>query len=151
MKSKIESRQLAYIASLVFFTGMVLSLLFPERAMGDSSVRIDMWVALVSTRGKEVHADLRGMQKDFQRSGLRYSSFKLLQKANLSLVPGQTENMTLPKGEAIITLIKKEEKSVRIKVKAPGSSSEYTMATGGEVYIDAGNQGEDKIFLVVRG
>ncbi len=151
MRSKIESRQLSLIASLAFFTGVWLLLLYPGRAMGDSSVRIDVWVALVSTKGTEVHDDLRGMQKDFQRSGLRYSSFKLWQKSNLSLIPGQTENMALPKGQAIITLIKKEEKSVRIKVKAPGSSSEYTMATGGEVYIDAGNQGEDKIFLVVRG
>ena len=107
-------------------------------------------VVAASTAGKEVDHALKGMESDFKRNGLAYTSFKLVGRESLSLSPGQSGSVRLPNGTAKVTLLRLEGKSARVKVAAPSSTSEYSMAPGGEAYIDAGAQGASKLFLIIK-
>ena len=107
-------------------------------------------VAEVSRKGKDVDPALQAMAADFKKTGLPYTSFKLVKSASVSLAPGGTEAVKLPNGNAQLTFVKVEGDAARVKVAAPFSTSEYSITAGGEVYIDAGAKGSTKVFLAVK-
>lgn len=122
----------------------------PSLAIAESKTSFQVLVASVSTRGKEVDPALKHMEQDFKRNGLSFTSFKLEGRASMTLAPGQSDSVRLPNGTAQVTVLRTEGRAVRIKVAAPFSTSEYTMTPGGEVYIDAGARGAQKVFLAVK-
>jgi hypothetical protein len=121
-----------------------------DAAAAEAKTPFQVLVASVSKSGSEVSPELARMSEDFKRNGLSFTSFKLVSKASLSLAPGQTDSVKLPNGAAKISLIKVEASTIRLKVAAPFSTSEYSMTPGGEIYIDTGAHGATKIFLAVK-
>ena len=126
----------------------VLALGAPALAQPKTTFRV--LVASISSKGSDVDPALKSMAEDFKKTGLPYTSFKLVRSVSVGLAPGETEAVKLPSGTAHFTFVKVEGNAVRLKVAAPFSTSEYSITTGGEIYIDAGAHGATKVFLAVK-
>jgi hypothetical protein len=137
------SRAFALVAALAM-TGL------GAPALAQPKTTFQVLVAQVSSKGSDVDPALKSMADDFKKTGLPYTSFKLVNRASVSLAPGGTEAVKLPNGVAQLTFVKVEGNAVRLKVAAPFSTSEYSITAGGEVYIDAGAHGATKLFLAVK-
>jgi ABC-type phosphate transport system substrate-binding protein len=140
------------LASIALLScGALLASASASAAPQPAKARIEALVAAVSSAAGPVDPALQRMAKDFKRNGLAYKSFKLAQQASLDLAEGEMRSVGLPNGTAKVTLLKREaDGKLRIKVIAPGSSSEYSMGPSGEVYIDAGAHAGGKVFLLLR-
>jgi len=107
-------------------------------------------VASVSTKGTEVAPELKGMAADFKRNGLAFTNYKLVNKAALKLKLNESGQVKLPNGVAKLTLQKLEGVKATVFVESPAMKNTQTMTPGGETYLDAGKDGDAKIWLAVK-
>jgi hypothetical protein len=147
VKSVARTACLSGAALLVAFVAIAI----PSGARAQESAKIEVLVASVATSGNQIDGPLRQMAADFKRNGLAFTSYRLVSRTSLALRPGASGAVPLPEGRAQITYVRRDpDGKLRVKVSAPGTSSELSMSPGGEAYIDAGSHGGGKLFLVVR-
>jgi hypothetical protein len=140
------------ISNLTLALGLVAAAFVSlPAAAGAQTEKVEVLVASVSTSGTQVDAALNEMARDFKRNGFAFSNFKLVTRSSLSLIPGQTGSVSLGTGEAKVTLVKREPKgSIVVRLNAPNSSSEYSIAPRGQVTVNVGNTPNGKLFVVLR-
>lgn len=130
--------------------GILLAAAIPAGAIAQGKTTFTVLVASVSNEGAAVDAPLQGMAQDFKRSGLSFTSFKLVGQSPLALALNETQSVTLPNGVAKVTLLKVAGPQATVKVASPGITLELVVSAGGEAYIDAGKHGKGKVYLAVK-
>ncbi len=116
----------------------------------EGKAKLEVMVAKVSTSGASIDPALKAMAADFKRNGLAFTNYALASTTKVELTKGKASSVKLPKGNAELTLLSDDKGKLRIKVSVPGSTSEISMTPGGEAYLEAGPQGDGKVFLVLR-
>jgi hypothetical protein len=115
----------------------------------DAKVSVNVEVVLASLKGNTIDPPTLKAMQDAMAKKVKYGSLKRQSMEKLEL-DAKGHSMKLPNGvEATLALESLKEDVATLKVKVPPADATYRLGKKGSLYVQAGKQGEDDLWLVL--
>lgn len=116
----------------------------------DAKVAVQVEVVLASLEGNTIDPPTLKAMQDAMAKKVKYGSLKRQSLEKAGLVAGKPHLMKLPNGtEASLALEKMEKDVATVRVKAGAAEATYSTGKKGNLYVQAGKQGADDLWLVL--
>jgi len=118
---------LAHVASL----GVVA-------VLAAAPVKVHVQVVEASNGPAHVDPGLEKMRQDFEKAGLRFSTYRRLSEQTLSLAPGKPAQVSLPGKTATLTLQPGDHPRPQVAVSVPPLQTTVELGSGASAFLQAG-------------
>ena len=116
----------------------------------DAKVSVQVETVVASLKGNTIDPPTLKAMQSAMASKKKYGSLKRVGLEKPELVSGKPFSFKLPNGEQASLSLQKVEKDVAtVLVKAGAAEATYSTGKKGSLYVQAGAQGEDDLWLVL--
>jgi hypothetical protein len=112
-------------------------------------VHIDVQVVHATNGPTHVDAGLEKMRDVFQKSGLRFSSYRRLSQQTVALVVGTPAEVALPDKTATLALVPGEHRRPEVAVSVPPLKTTVSLGSEASAFLQAGPHENGQLVLVL--
>jgi len=114
-----------------------------------SPVKVQVQVVHASAGAPHVDPGLEKMRQDFEKAGLRFSTYRRLSEQTVSLTPGEATDVALPGKKATLTLQPGDHPRPQVAVDVPPLRSTVELGTDASAFLQAGPHENGQLVLVL--
>ena len=114
-----------------------------------SPVKVQVQVVHASTGAPHVDPGLEKTRQDFEKAGLRFTTYRRLSEQTVSLSPGRATEVALPGKKATLTLQPGDHPRPQVAVSVPPLQSTVELGTDASAFLQAGPHENGQLVLVL--
>lgn len=114
-----------------------------------SPVKVHVQVVHASNGAAHVDPGLEKMRQDFEKAGLRFSTYRRVSEQTVSLAAGKPTEVALPGKKATLTLQAGEHPRPQVAVSVPPLQSTVELGTDASAFLQAGPHEDGQLVLVL--
>jgi len=112
-------------------------------------VKVNVQVVHASNGAPHVDPGLEKMRQDFEKAGLRFTTYRRLSEETVSLVTGKPAEVALPGKTATLTLEPGEHPRAHVTVSVPPLRTTVELGTDASAFLQAGPHENGQLVLVL--
>jgi hypothetical protein len=112
-------------------------------------VKVDVQVVHASNAAPHVDAGLEKMKEAFEKSGLRFTSYRRLSQETVALTPNRPLQVALPGKSATLTLMPGEHSRPEVAVSVPPLNTTVSLGAEASAFLQAGPHEGGQLVLVL--
>lgn len=112
-------------------------------------VKVDVQVVHASNAAPHVDAGLEKMKEAFEKSGLRFTSYRRLSRETVALTVGRPSKVALPGKTATLSLMPGEHPSPEVAVSVPPLNTTVSLGAEASAFLQAGPHEGGQLVLVL--
>jgi hypothetical protein len=112
-------------------------------------VKVDVQVVHASNAAPHVDAGLEKMKEAFEKSGLRFTSYRRLSRETVTLTPNRPSQVALPGKSATLTLMPGEQRPPEVAVSVPPLNTTVSLGAEASAFLQAGPHEGGQLVLVL--
>ncbi|HZJ52993.1 MAG TPA: hypothetical protein VFD38_02550 [Myxococcaceae bacterium] len=114
-------------------------------------VKVHVQVVHASNGAPHVDPGLEKMRQDFEKAGLRFSTYRRLSEQTVSLISGKATDVALPGKKATLTLQPGDHPRPQVAVSVPPLQTTVELGTDASAFLQAGAHENGQLVLVLTG
>lgn len=114
-----------------------------------SPVKVQVQVVHASNGAPHADPGLEKMRQDFEKAGLRFTTYRRLSEQTVSLAPGKPTDVALPGKKATLTLQPGDHPRPQVAVSVPPLQSTVELGKDASAFLQAGPHENGQLVLVL--